>query len=564
MTAAPAWQRDDLLFVPLGGSGEIGMNANLFHHDDQWLMVDLGISFPDDTMPGIDVVLPDLSFIEDHRAKLAGLVITHGHEDHLGAIPYLWERLKCPIYGTPFTLALVRGKLQERLPNARVKLISLPLNTPVSVGSFDVEMISLTHSIPDPAGLVLRAGGKTIFHTGDWKFDEDPLIGPISDLAALKKLGDAGVDIMIGDSTNAMVEGRTGSEADARKGLLDTIGKLKGRVAVTCFASNVARVDSLVRIAQQTGRSPMLVGRALHRVTEAAKSCGYLKDWPDLVSEDDFDLIPKENLLMVCTGSQGEARSALARIASGSHHMVRLEKGDAVLFSSREIPGNEPAISRVQDNLIRRGIQVITDDDAPIHVSGHPGREDMTEMYQLIRPKVAIPVHGTARHLQAHAALARSCQVSKTIIPENGDVICLDGEASKVISRADTGILTYEAGEVIPLDSATIRDRRRMLWNGHVSASVVLSLSGELCLAPSITQNGLNDGHRADDFIAEASLKVEDVLLAMKRNDRLDDAAVTNSVSQALRGLAKTMFQRRPAVQVHVMRVDAIGVISGD
>jgi len=564
MTQSQSWKHDDLLFVPLGGSGEIGMNANLFHHNDQWLMVDLGISFPDETMPGIDVVLPDLSFIEERRDKLAGLVITHGHEDHLGAIPYLWERLKCPIYGTPFTLALVRGKLSEHLPDARVKLISLPFNTPVPVGSFDVEMISLTHSIPDPAGLVLRAGGQTIFHTGDWKFDEDPMIGPTSDKGALKRLGETGVDILIGDSTNAMVEGRTGSEADARKGLLATIGGLKGRVAVTCFASNVARVDSLVRIAGETGRSPMLVGRALHRITEAAKSCGYLRDWPDLVREDDFELIPRENLLMICTGSQGEPRSALARIASGSHHMVRLEKGDAVLFSSREIPGNEPAISRVQDNLIRRGVQVITDDDAPIHVSGHPGRDDMAEMYQLIRPRVAIPVHGTARHLKAHAVLAQSCQVSKTIIPDNGDVIALDGEESRVISKADTGLLTYEAGEVIALDSSTLRDRRRMLWNGNVSASIVLSLTGELCLAPSITQNGLNDGHRADDYIAEGSLRVEDALLAMNSRDRFDDDTVSDRVSQVLRGLAKSMFQRRPAVQVHVMRVDAPGVLTGE
>jgi len=563
MTTSQLWQHDDLLFVPLGGSGEIGMNANLFHYDDQWLMVDLGISFPDDTMPGIDVVLPDLSFIEARREKLAGLVITHGHEDHLGAIPYLWERLKCPIYGTPFTLALVRGKLSERLPDARVKLISLPFNSSVPVGSFDVEMISLTHSIPDPAGLVLRAGGKTIFHTGDWKFDEDPLLGPTSDKDALKKLGNSGVDILIGDSTNAMVDGRTGSEADARKGLLETIGGLKGRVAVTCFASNVARVDSLVRVARQTGRSPMLVGRALHRISEAARSCGYLSDWPDFVPEDDFDLIPKEKLLMICTGSQGEPRSALSRIASGSHHMVRLEKGDAVLFSSREIPGNEPAISRVQDNLIRRGVQVITDDDAPIHVSGHPGREDMAEMYQMIRPRVAIPVHGTARHLKAHASLAQSCQVGKTIIPDNGDIIALDGDQSRVISKADTGLLTFEAGEVIGLDSSTLRDRRRMLWNGNVSASIVLSLKGELCLAPSITQNGLNDGYRADDYIAEGSLRVEDALLAMSNRDRLDDDVVTDRVSQALRGLAKAMFQRRPAVQVHVMRVDAPGVLTG-
>ena len=278
-------------------------------------------------MPGIDVVLPDLSFIESRRDKLKGLVVTHGHEDHLGAIPYLWEKLGCPIYATPFTMALIRGKLKDNLPNAKVELISLPFNEQVQIGGFSVEMISLTHSIPDPAGLVLRAGGKTIFHTGDWKFDRDPLLGPTSDLEAIKALGDSGVDVMVGDSTNAMIEGRTGSESEVREELIRQIKAAEGRVAVTCFASNVARVNTLVHAAVATGRSPMLVGRALHRVTEAARSCGYLDDWPDLVTEEEFSLIPRENILLICTGSQGEPRSAMSRIAAGSHHNIDLEKG---------------------------------------------------------------------------------------------------------------------------------------------------------------------------------------------------------------------------------------------
>ncbi|MCE2516815.1 MAG: ribonuclease J [Alphaproteobacteria bacterium] len=558
-----SWSKEDLLFVPLGGSGEIGMNANLFHCNDEWLMVDLGISFPDDSMPGVDVVLPALSFIEKRRDKLKGLVITHGHEDHIGAIPYLWEQLKCPIYATPFTMALVRAKLRENLPDAKVKLIGLPFNEDVAIGSFSVEMISLTHSIPDPAGLAIRAGGKTIFHTGDWKFDSDPLLGPVSDTAALKALGDKGVDVMIGDSTNAMVDGRTGSEADAREGLIKEIEKCTGRVAVTCFASNVARVNTLVHAAVATGRSPMLVGRALHRITEAARSCGYLKDWPDLVKEDEFNLIPRENIMLICTGSQGEPRSAMSRIASNSHHVISLDKGDTVMYSSRQIPGNEPAIARVQDNLIRRGITVITDDDAPIHVSGHPGRDEMAEMYQLIRPKLAIPTHGTGRHLKAHAALAQACQVPATLIPNNGDVINISSAEGEVIGSAPVGLQTMEAGEVISIDSSTMRDRRRLLWNGTVSASIVLSLSGELCVAPVISQNGLTEGHRADDYLAEASLRVEDAVMAMSDKAVADDHRVTEVVSQALRGLAKSMFQRRPMAQVHVVRVDALA-ISGE
>ena len=558
-----SWSNDDLLFVPLGGSGEIGMNANLFHYNDEWLMVDLGISFPDDSMPGVDVVLPDLSFIAKRRDKLKGLVITHGHEDHIGAIPYLWEQLKCPIYATPFTMALVRAKLRENLPDAKVKLIGLPFNEQVPIGGFTVEMITLTHSIPDPAGLAIRAGGKTIFHTGDWKFDHDPLLGPVSDTAALKKLGDEGVDVMIGDSTNAMVEGRTGSEADARAGLIAEIKKAKGRVAVTCFASNVARVNTLVHAAMETGRSPLLVGRALHRITEAARSCGYLKDWPDMVSEDEFSLIPRENILLICTGSQGEPRSAMSRIATGSHHSITLDKGDTVMYSSRQIPGNEPAIARIHDSLIRRGILLVTDDDAPIHVSGHPGREEMAEMYQLIRPKLAIPTHGTGRHLKAHAALAKACQVPATIVPNNGDMINLTEATPTVIGEAQVGLQTVEAGEVISIDGPTLRDRRRLLWNGTVSASVVLSLSGELCIAPTISQNGLSDGHRADDYLAEASLRVEDAIMDMSDKAVADDGRVHEVAAQALRRLAKSMFQRRPMVQVHVLRVDALA-ISGE
>ena len=382
----------------------------------------------------------------------------------------------------------------------------------------------------------------------------------MSDQKSLKALGDAGVDVMIGDSTNAMVEGRTGSEADARDGLIKEIKKATGRVAVTCFASNVARVNTLVQAARECGRSPLLVGRALHRITEAARSCGYLKDWPDLLSEDDYDLVPRENVLLICTGSQGEPRSAMSRIANGSHHTINLDKGDTVMFSSRQIPGNEPAIAKVQDSLIRRGIQVITDDDAPIHVSGHPAREEMAEMYQLIRPQLSIPVHGTARHLKAHAALAKSCQVPATIIPNNGDMILLNDDEPHSIGTAQTGLQTFEAGEVISIDSDTMRDRRRMLWNGNVTASVVLSLSGDLCLAPQITQNGLSEGYRADDYLAEASLRVEDAIMSLSDKAVMDDQRVTDVTSQALRGLAKAMFKRRPMVQVHVLRVDALSV----
>jgi ribonuclease J len=368
---------------------------------------------------------------------------------------------------------------------------------------------------------------------------------------------------MVGDSTNAMIEGRTGSESEVREELIKQIDAAKGRVAVTCFASNVARVNTLVHAGIATGRNPILVGRALHRVTEAARSCGYLEDWPDLVREEEFSLIPRENVLLICTGSQGEPRSAMSRIAADSHQTISLERGDKVIYSSSKIPGNELAITKVQDNLIRRGIDVITDDDAFIHVSGHPGREEMAEMYQMIRPKLAIPVHGTARHQQAHAVLAKDCQVQGTIIPNNGDIINLSKPEGQAIGVAETGLQTMEGGEIISINGETMRDRRRMLWNGSVSVCVVLNLGGELCLAPTVSQNGLAEGGRADDYLAEASLRVEDAVITQSDDAVMDDRQVEEAVIRVLRGLAKSMFQCRPMVQVHILRLDALA-ISGE
>lgn len=554
------WHSDDVLFVPLGGAEEIGMNANLFHYRDQWLMVDLGVSFPDDKTPGVNVLLPDIGFIEERRDNLCGLVVTHGHEDHLGAIPYLWERLGCPIYCTAFTGALLRAKLQEHLPDVWVDLRLINYNEEVRIGEFSVEAIAMTHSVPDSSALAIRVGGKTIVHTGDWKFDQSPLIGETCDLPALKRLGDAGVDVILGDSTNAMVQGRTGSEEDAREGLLQAIREETGRVAVTCFASNVARVDSLVKIAGELGRHPLLVGRSLHRIKAVAESCGYLDDWGDLLSESDYDLIPRENVLLICTGSQGEAGAALARIASDSHPRIGLDKGDAVLFSSRQIPGNEQAIARVQDNLVRRGIKVITDDDAPIHVSGHPAREELMELYQLLKPEIVIPVHGTPRHLMAHAELALACQVPQSHVPRNGEIISLARQKAEVLGSVKTGLQITEAGDLIALDSDLIKSRQRMLWHGSVSASLVLNFDGDLCLAPSVAQIGVFDGERGVDYLSEAALRLEDGIMSLSASEFRDDEHVETLSQRILRRLAKELGDRRPVVSVHINRVAAMGV----
>ena len=554
------YKASDLLFVPLGGSGEIGMNANLYHYDGRWLMVDLGISFPDESMPGIDVVLPDLSFIEQRRDSLAGLVLTHGHEDHLGAIPYMWSRLRCPIYGSAFTLALLRRKLSENGNQDDIPLIEISPGTVTEVGAFSVEVVGLTHSIPDPTALAIRCDVGTVLHTGDWKFDAAPGLGNQTDTERLAQIGDEGVLAMVGDSTNAMVEGRTGSEADAEAGLRDVIAAAKGRVAVTCFSSNVARFQSIVRAAQASDRSVAVVGRAIKRAISAAQEVGYLRDLPDFVREEDIDLLPRDNLVIICTGTQGEPRAAMAKIAAGVHESVTLEQGDTVIYSSRQIPGNEPAIAKVQDALIRRRIDLVTDNDAPVHVSGHPSRDEMVEMYGLVKPRIAIPVHGTARHLVAHAELAETCQVRQTLLPDNGTVIRLAGKGgdseAEIIDNVKTGALTHEKGKIVEIQSDMMRARRRMLWNGVVTTSLVMNRSGALCAVPAVSQTGIGDETAAADYIATASIAVEDALSGMTRNARRDDDSVEEIAGQALRRVARSMFGLRPIVHVHVMRLD--------
>tara|TARA_X000000950_G_scaffold284534_1_gene387872 strand:+ start:46 stop:1737 length:1692 start_codon:yes stop_codon:yes gene_type:complete len=553
------YNNSDLLFVPLGGSGEIGMNANLYHYEGSWLMVDLGISFPDDSMPGIDVVLPDLSFIEQRRDQLAGLVLTHGHEDHLGAIPYMWSQLGCPVYGSAFTLALLRRKLSENGRQVDIPLIEIGPGSVTEIGPFSVEMVGLTHSIPDPTALAIRCDAGTVLHTGDWKFDAAPGLGETTDTARLAQIGDEGVLAMVGDSTNAMVEGRTGSEAEAEVGLREVIAAATGRVAVTCFSSNVARFQSIVSAAQANDRSVAVVGRAIKRAISAAQEVGYLRDLPDFVPEEDIDLLPRNNIVIICTGTQGEPRAAMAKIAAGVHESVTLEKGDTVVYSSRQIPGNEPAIARVQDALIRRRINLITDEDAPVHVSGHPSREEMVEMYGLVKPQIAIPVHGTARHLVAHAELAEACQVRQTLLPDNGTVIRLAGKGgdsqAAIIDNVKTGALTHEKGKILEIQSDMMRARRRMLWNGVVTASLVMNRDGGLCAVPAVSQTGISDESAATDYVATASLAIEDALAGMGRAARRVDSNVEEIAGQALRRVARSMFGLRPIAHVHIMRV---------
>tara|TARA_E500000318_G_scaffold12983_1_gene12041 strand:+ start:1806 stop:3473 length:1668 start_codon:yes stop_codon:yes gene_type:complete len=555
MSSVPKIKDEDFLFLPLGGSDEIGMNLNLYHYGGKWLMVDLGISFGDDTMPGIDVVLPDPEFIEQRRKDLVGLVITHGHEDHIGAIPHLWPRLRCPIYATPFTATLIRRKLAEAGFLEQVELIEVDISANFVLGPFELQFITLTHSIPEANGLAIRCGGGTVMHTGDWKFDPDPVVGRTSDIEALRELGDEGVLALIGDSTNVLDPGRSGSEASLTESLAELFRQHDQRIAITCFASNVGRLANISAAAAAAGRNVALVGRSLWRMYEASLQNGYLRDIPEFLSEKDAGFIPRDKLVLICTGSQGESRAALARIAENAHQEITLERGDVVIFSSREIPGNETAIGRVQSRLVARGIEVVTERDHHVHVSGHPAREEMVEMYQYIRPKIAVPVHGSPRHLEAHARLARECQVPESIVPGNGSLIRLEEGNVEIIGWVPTGMLTVDGGRIIPLESSVIGDRKKMLFNGAVSATVLMNGKDQLHSDPVLTFNGIADEGEIDALSDTAKDLIWETVGALGKKARAKDDEVGEAVRRAVRRVVRAEYGKRPVTTVHVLRV---------
>ena len=549
----------ELLFVPLGGCGEIGMNLNLYGHAGKWLMIDLGITFGNEATPGIDIIMPDPTFIVERRADLVGLVLTHAHEDHIGAVPYLWPRLRCPIYATPFTAAVLRGKLAEADLLMEAEITEIPLSGHFSVGPFEVELVTITHSIPEPNAVILRTPLGAVLHTGDWKLDPDPVIGPITDEAALRRLGEEGVLAMICDSTNVLVEGSSGSEAEVRQSLETLIGEFGQRIAVACFASNVARIESLTRAAMAHGRHVALVGRSLRRMVEAARETGYLADLPEFVDEGDLGHLPRERVLMICTGSQGEPRSALARIARQEHPNVHLDAGDAVIFSSRIIPGNEHAIGELHNALIRRGIRIVTELDHFVHVSGHPARDDLAEMYRWVKPRLAVPVHGELRHLRAHVALAESCQVRQALLAENGAIVRLAPGRAEIIGEAPAGRLGLDGSRLAPLEGAALKARQRMAFGGLAVAALTLAATGELLADPQVSLHGLPEtAEDGSPVAAEATAAVRSALAAMTLGKRTDDAAVKETARLALRRTIQALCGKKPQIAVHLVRLPGL------
>jgi ribonuclease J len=543
-------KNDELLFCALGGSGEIGMNVNLYGSRGRWVMVDCGVTFADHAYPGIDLVLPDLTFIEDRLEQLDGIVLTHGHEDHIGALPYLADGLGVPLYATPFTAGLIRHKLDEERIADRIDLRVIQPGAPFKVGPFGFEFVPMAHSIPEANALIIDTPAGRVFHTGDWKLDATPIIGNPATAAQLTAIGDRGIDVLVCDSTNVFNAEASGSESDVRTGLAEAIGKARGRVLVTTFASNASRVQTLGEVAKQTGRALCVAGRSLDRIIKVARSCGYLRDFPETVSPDAAMRMPRDKVLIVATGGQGEARAALARVAEGSHQ-IKLDAGDTVIFSSKQIPGNEVAIGRIQNILAGRGVEMITERQAHVHVSGHPGRPELAQMYSWLRPEVLVPVHGEMRHLMEQARYGLSEGIPRAIVQTDGDLIRLAPGAPQKIGNAPVGRLVLDGDVILPADGGTINERRRLAAYGQISVAVAITREGRLAGRPQVQFQGVPVEEEREAFIADAEDAAEEAAGGKSR----DRSRLREDIRLAVRKCATRWTGKKPTVDVLLIEV---------
>jgi ribonuclease J len=545
----------EFVFMALGGIGEIGMNCYLYGLGPadarRWLMIDLGLTFPEgENDPGIDVILPDLRFIEEERGALAGLVLTHAHEDHLGAVIELWPRLRVPIYATPFTAAMLKSKLAEFGGKLRLPIKEVLLDGRFSVGPFDLELISVAHSIPESSAIAIRTPLGVALHTGDWKIETSPVMGPATDPSRLIALGAEGVAAMVCDSTNALREGRSPSETDVARSLARLIGEAKRRVAVTIFASNVSRIRAVADAARAARRQLVVAGRAMHRIIGVAMETGYLPPNFKYHDQQHFSYLEPDEVVLLCTGSQGEPRAALARIADDQHPEVGLDKGDLVIFSSRTIPGNERAVGRIQNRLVDLGCDLITDADALVHVTGHPRREELQEMYGWVKPRIAIPMHGEARHLAEHAKLARACGIKEVLAVRNGDMVRLCPGPAEVVDEAPVGRLFRDGELLVPSEEGPVRERRALAFAGIVIVVLARSSRGEIVEA-DIALDGVPtadaEGRKIVDIVRDA---VEGTIASIPRDRRRDGELVREAVRRAVRSAVEDVWGKRPIAKV--------------
>ncbi len=551
--------KEQFLFCPLGGSGEIGMNLNLYAYgkpeNQKWIIVDVGVTFADDSVPGIDLIYPDPGFIVDKKEDVLGIILTHAHEDHIGAIAHIWPKLKCNIYATPFTAVLVREKFKEKKIDITANLKIVELNSSLNLDSFNIEFVTLTHSILEPNGLKINTPVGTVLHTGDWKCDPNPLIGSKIDENKLKQIGDEGVLAMICDSTNVFSMGRSGSEMDVRKNMLKIIERLKKRIIVTSFASNVARMESVFYCAEKTGRQISLVGRSMHRIFKAARECGYLKNVIEPLDPRDAKNLGRDKIIYLCTGSQGEPLGAMMRIANYQHPDVFIEKNDAVIFSSKIIPGNEKKLYKLHNQLVREGIEVISEENEFIHVSGHPNREDLKDMYNWVRPKSIIPVHGEHRHMIEHVNFAKEMQVPYTVKVENGDIVEISSENKpEVFDKAPSGRLFVDGNVPVEEESRSIKERRNISANGILEVTILVTPKGNIHNKPILNYKGLpidND----EDYQYELENIIEKTARTFSLNNLNQKDNIIEAMKISCRKITKEITGKKPLTNVNLIRI---------
>ncbi len=551
--------KEELLFCPLGGSGEIGMNMNLFAYgkpnNQKWIIVDIGVTFADDSLPGIDLIYPDPGFIIDKKDSLVGIVLTHAHEDHIGAIAHIWPKLKCKVYATPFTSLLIAEKFREKKIDITPYLTVVKLNSTIDLKPFKIEFITLTHSILEPNGLKIETPVGSILHTGDWKIDPDPLIGENINSKRLKEIGSSGVLAMICDSTNVFSVGKSGSENDVRKSLLKIMSRLKKKIIVTSFASNVARMESVFYCAEKTGRQISLVGRSMHRIYKAAKNCGYLKNVIEPIDSRDTKDISREKIVFLCTGSQGEPMGAMMRISNSSHPDVYVEKGDAVIFSSKIIPGNEKKLYKLHNQLVKEGIEVISEDSEFVHVSGHPNREDLKEMYEWVKPKCVIPVHGEHRHMIEHINFAKEMQVPHPIQVENGDIVRLyPGDKPELYDKAPNGRLYIDGNISVEENSHSIKERKNLSNNGFIEVTILVTPKGNIHNKPILTFKGL-PVYETEDFLHGLEEEIDKTTRSFSLNNKKQENNLIDALKSTCKKYSKEKTGKRPFTNVNLVRI---------
>ncbi len=551
--------KEDLLFCPLGGSGEIGMNMNLYAYgteeNQKWIIVDMGVTFADESVPGVDLIYPDAGFIIEKKDDLLGIVLTHAHEDHIGSISHIWPKLKCKIYATPFTAVLIQEKFKEKKIDITNYLKIVELNSKIKLGPFEIDFVTLTHSILEPNGLSITTPEGVILHTGDWKVDPNPLIGNKVDEKKLRSIGEKGVIAMICDSTNVFSPGRAGSEKDVRESLFKIISSKKKRVLVTSFASNVARMESIFYIAKQTKRNISLVGRSMHRIYKAAKQCGYLNDVIEPVDPRDASKISRDRIILLCTGSQGEPMGALNRVANDIHPDVNIESGDTVIFSSKIIPGNEKKLYALQNSMVKRDIEVITEENAFVHVSGHANREDLKDMYQWVKPKCVIPVHGEHRHMKEHISFAKEMQIPFNLKVENGNIIKISkNKKPEIIDQAPTGKIYLDGNIAVGLDSSSIKERKNISINGLLEITLIISSNGKI-KKPIISFRGIPEEEVSETFKFDLEDEITKTCKSFAVNNFKQEKNLIDTIKQSCRKIVREKTGKRPFTNVNIARI---------